>query len=277
MLCVYSSVLFGQRTIIFNPSLDNFLLNKGTNNTSSFDFDTVSSYAIYKNQLGLLSDIREIYFDVSIPIHKKHLFGLKTYTEQETTLFSKNKFSGFYAYKLRLRSGFEWSMAAQVGLANVVFGGSEKSSGGSAWAPELSVSTTLHWTKTKLGVTLHQISNSRLQPIGYEFQLKPYLNLYVNRSFQLNANISLESGLEIQKGSDFTLWKFNHVLLIQKHYGITATLMNNKGVSFGAYAEMSAIKNGFFIGFAYNTFFARQQVAQNTVSVSLFYSPRRGN
>ena len=100
---------FAQKTILFNPRIDHFLLNKGSSISSSYAKDSLFSSINYKNRLGVLSDIRDIYFDITTAINDIHTFGAKVYSEQETSLFTKSKLEAVYALTIPIHKNIKWA------------------------------------------------------------------------------------------------------------------------------------------------------------------------
>ena len=81
-----------QKIIIFNPSPDFYILQPGIQNTAAYDNEKLFSSLNYKNRLGVISEIRDLYFDICLPINLNQRTGIKLYSEQETSLFTKNKY-----------------------------------------------------------------------------------------------------------------------------------------------------------------------------------------
>lgn len=274
LICCYALQSHSQKSIIFNPSLNHFILEQGVSNPASFSKDSITAMVSYQNQLGILSDLRDLYFNISLPRKGKQVFGVKAYSEQETSLFTKTKLNGFYAYHLPLSDRVVWAMGVQFGAANISFGSTNSTAGGSAWAGDLSVSSTLFWGQTELGIAMHQISNSSLRPIGYEYRLLPYLSSYLSHEFSLNAILSLQSGIEYHAGSDFSIINIDNCLFFDKRYALLIGVKSTRTISFGCLINIASdIREDIYVGFDYNRVLSSTVVGNNTVGIKLIYAP----
>lgn len=265
--------LCAQQNIVFNPFLDHFLLNKGTNTPSSYSNAPLFSSLNYKNRIGVLSDIRDIYFDITTCRNEKQLLGVKFYSEQETTLFSKSKIQAVYAYRITFNENVSWALGTQFGAANIYFSSSETSTGGSDWSPDAALSTTLFIRDFELGISVHQLPQTTLQPIGYSFVLSRYADTYASQKIDVSPYLEWEIGAEAKINSQYFLWSWNNKLLYNEQYGLLLRVGASKAFSGGALVALESVLEGLFLSGSYSNYFRNDQLKVNSFSIGLMYNP----
>lgn len=273
LIGVTNSLLFAQDRIIFNPAIDHFLLNKGNFNPAAYQFENSFGSVFYKSGLGPLSQIKDVYVDALISVNNQNKVGIKVYSEQETSLFKKTKLQGIYSVHVPMNNNIKWSLGTQAGLANISFGGSKATSGGSSWALDLSLASVIRVKKFDLGITFQQMPQSRLSPIGFTFILKRYLDIYMSQQIDLDEHLSFEAGALVNFNNEFFFWKIDTKLNYDKKYGILASLGDTKAYSVGAYLELPFEYNGMFISTSYSNYFRKENLGFNSLSVSVIYNP----
>lgn len=267
------STSIAQTTILFNPRLDHFLLNKGSGLASSYSKDSLFSSINYKNRLGVLSDIRDIYFDVTTAINDAHILGVKLYSEQETSLFTKSKIEAIYALTIPLHKNIKWALGSQFGGANINFGGTEASAGGSDWAFDISVSSTVQYKKIEWGIAMLQLPNSKLQPINYTFLLERYFDSYISTTFELYPFWEMETGFEIQKGNNLSLWSLDNKLTYKDQYGFLLRYGDYHSFSGGVFMEIPFVLKKLYVSGSYSNYFRQENLRFNSFSIGIYYTP----
>lgn len=269
------TVSLAQKTILFNPRLDHFLINKGGSIPSSYAKDSLFSSINYKNRMGVLSDIRDIYFDIATSINNSHIIGAKLYSEQETSLFTKSKIEAIYAFTVPINENLNWALGTQFGGANINFGSTGASVGGSDWSFDIAVSTTIQYKKIEWGIAMLQLPNSKLQPLDYTFLLERYFNSYISSPFNLSPNWVLETGFEIQQGNNFSLWSLDNKLQYNSSYGLLVRFGDHYSFSGGAFMEIPMVLEDFFLSVNYSNFFRQEDLRFNSFSISIYYQLKR--
>lgn len=265
------STCHAQKTILFNPRLDHFLLNKGSNISSSYAKDSLFSSINYKNRLGVLSDIKDIYFDITTAINNAHTIGAKVYSEQETSLFTKSKIEAVYALTIPIHKNIKWALGSQFGAANIKFGGTDASAGGSDWAFDIAISNTIQYKKIDWGIALMQIPNATLQPIGYNFILERYIDSYISTSFDLNPYLIVETGIEYKKGINLELWSIDNKITYKDQYGLLLRLGDYNSFSAGLFMEVPYVMENLYVSGSYSNYFRQENLRFNSFSLSIYY------
>ena len=235
---------------------------------SSYYGDSLFTSVYYKNRTGVLSDLRDFYADIITTYHSKHTFGAKIYSEQETSLFTKNKIEAIYALQLKLNRHIVWSLGTQFGYANISFGASDASAGGSAWAFDGAISSTIKIQKTEFALALHQLPKNQLQPIQYTFVLQRYLESYLCRDFQLSPHFDLTSGISLKINTSFHILEFDNKLSYDK-IGLLLKIANNNIYSLGVFLKLPYISKNALLSASYNSSFQNQNLRNNWFSIGL--------
>lgn len=267
------NLLYAQQNIVFNPFLDHFLINKGTNTPSSYATTPLFSSLNYKNRIGVLSDIRDIYFDfVGCKDEKQH-FGVKLYSEQETRLFTKSKIQAIYAYRISFNEHVSWTLGTQLGAANIHFSSSETSTGGSDWSPDIALATTFRIHSFELGISAHQLPQTTLQPIGYPFVLSRYADVYLSQKINTSPFLEWETGAETKFNQQYFLWSWNNKLLYKEQFGVLLRAGASKAFSGGVLVTLESVLEGLFVSASYSNYFRNDQLKVNSFSVGFIYNP----
>jgi hypothetical protein len=265
--------LYAQKIIIFNPSPDFFLLQRSIGNAASYDNEFISGSVNYKNRIGAASDIRDIYFDLSLPLKKKHHLGLKIYSEQETTLFSKNKFSLFYNYKIKFNKKTSLTLAANSGLSSITFESSNANNGGSDLAPDISVASLLTIKNFDFGISFNQITQSTIRPINYEFTLTRYLDLFLSHKIDVNQDFVFKYGINPKMSRDYFLLDANVDLSYKEQFGVLAKIGKQYSFATGAYVCIdNIIDYKLKVALSYSNAYYTGIPGTNSVGVSLYFS-----
>lgn len=233
--------LFAQKIIVFNPSPDFFLLREGVQNVAAYENKGLDLSLNYKNRTGALSDIKDFYIDACLPLKTNQRAGLKAYSEQETSLFTKNKIDLFYAYTINFKNEVALSIGAQGGLANITFSPSAASAGGAAFAPDLSVSGVLKIKNFKLGLSAKQIPQAHIRPILYEFVLRRYYEGYSSYKFKLDKSWSIDIGASAKTYETQYFWDANTILSKKEAYGFLLKAGQKSSFACGAFVTISQI------------------------------------
>jgi hypothetical protein len=270
-----SNVLYGQSSLnnfILNPQPYHFLINKGQYLASSYDVDKSLVTVQYQNKIGIFSDIRSIYVDGMLKSKQGHLLGMKIYSEQETSLYSKTKAFLEYGYTIKLNENLTWTSAAQIGVVNMAFGASDVSAGGSAWNWDASLSTTFQYKeKWHLGIGLNQIPAAKLRPVNYEFQLNRYLETILSKKMDLSPLIEWEAGAKVLINADTSLFSFDNKISYQKKIGILAMGNTYKQVSLGGFVDITNRIGIFTLAFNYGFSYSQIRTNQSLYCASLYF------
>lgn len=272
MLYALTSKTYAQNNQILNPDPAHFLINKGQILPSSYSIDKSLLSAVYQNKAGMFSDIRNLYVDGLFKTGQAHTLGIKVYSEQETSLFSKSKILFVYGYTLNIREDMQWTSAAQVGFANINFGASAASGGGGAWNWDASVATTLEYRTWELALGMNQIPSSKLRPINYEFQLGRYIDAYISKTFtSVDSLYNLETGIRSLSNTDTTVFYLDNTISYRNFVGALLMISSNKRMSMGGHIIIPYKSGKFQLVFDYGFSFAGLSTNQGMYTVGLYY------
>lgn len=200
----------GQEKIFFNPSLNSFLMSPSSIMPSAYNQEKIWLSVNYKNRVGLLSEIRDIYLDGAYR-KENSLLGLSIYSEQQSINFTKNKFNFLYAYRINVSPKSTLSLGSKVGLSSINFAPSNQNAGKSDQAFDMSFSGSYRLKEINLSLALHQLTNSKLQPNTEIFSLERYLELLISNKFNLNKSLNYEAGINSQFNLNEFLWRIDNV------------------------------------------------------------------
>ena len=271
LVSLLANTSFGQSNFIFNPESNHFLLNKGQTLPSAYEIEKTQINLRYQNKTGIFSDLRDIYFDALVKTKQAHTLGLKVYSEQETFLFSKSKILAIYAYNLKLAEEVEWKSGIQAGVANVYFGSTDASAGGSSWNGDAAISTTLCYRKWKLALGLQQLPASNITPINYEFQLKRYLEAYLSKKIALGPDFEWQVGARTISKIDTAIVMLDNKLMIKESFGFICMLNSTKLFSAGIFVDIPQDENKLRLTFNYAFSFSSARTNQSLYSIGISY------
>lgn len=273
LFILLNAASFSQKIIIFNPSPDFFILHQGVGNAAAYDNKTLFSTLNYKNRIGPLSDIRDIYFDISPPLNKSQKGGIKLYSEQETSLFTKNKMEVFYSYGIQFNKETSWILAGQGGVANINFSSTGANVAGSAFAPDLSLSSLLKVKNISFGIALKQLTQSSLKPINYSFLLHRYIETYLVSKHTINKDWSVAVGANLISYADFFIWDTNTKVSYQDNIGLLVRLGQKNNFAVGAFSNLADFFNWHIqLAISYSNAYYPGIPNSNTASVFLSVS-----
>ena len=250
-------------------------MNKGSVAPSSYNHDGYKLNAYYKNRTGLLSDVKDLYADFIYRKNDAHSLGVKLYSEQETSLFRKSKFQAVYAYTIPIYKKLFISLGTQFGLANIFFGSSGASAGGSGFAFDASLSSTFHYKTLDLGIALHQIPNTSITPLSYPFVLERYTDTYLSNKFKLNSKYELESGFNTKINQQTFLWSIDNRLALERIGGINLRYGKENAFSTGIYFDIPVDANTVTISASYSNFFRQEDIKYHSFSIGLFCAQKQ--
>lgn len=203
-----------------NINYNHFLTNSGAQISSMYQSGTSSAHVMYQSNIGLLSDIKDFYGDVVFDISNKHHLGIQVYQHQLTSLFTRSKAYGIYAVSIPVSNNLTWCLGTNIGAANIFFGATGASNGGSDWAFDLALSTSLNHKNWRVGIGLQQVTSPHLQPIIYQFQLKRYIEIIATRSLELHPDWTYTGGLRVIYGPSTLLVHLDNYLKYKELGGL---------------------------------------------------------
>lgn len=256
---------------ILNPQPYHFLSNKGQFLASSYDVYKSLVTVQYQNKIGIFSDIRNIYVDGIVKSKQGHILGLKIYSEQETSLYSKSKAYFVYGYTIHINDDLKWTSAAQVGAVNIAFGASSVATGGSAWNWDASLSSSLQYKKWHLGIGLNQIPSAKLTPINYEFRLNRYVESILSKKIDVSPLIEWEVGVKALVNADTSLFSLDNKISYRESMGILVMANTYKQVSLGGYVDVTNRIGVFTLAFNYGFCYAYNRTNQSQYCASLYF------
>ena len=272
-LLLLKTASFSQKIVIFNPSPDFFILQQGIVNAAAYENESLFSSLNYKNRIGALSDIRDIYFDVNTPLNENQKGGLKIYSEQETSLFTKNKMALFYSYGIQFNPSTNWTLAAEGGFANINFSSSGANVAGSAFAPDLSLSSLLKVKTIRFGLSIKQLTQSSLKPINYTFVLNRYLETYLVSTHSINPDWTLDVGANLTHYADFFIWDTNAKISYKENLGVLVRYGQKNNYAIGAFSDLADLLDYHIkLALSYSNAYYPGIPNSNTVSVFLSVS-----
>ncbi|WP_018342719.1 hypothetical protein [Cytophaga aurantiaca] len=271
---IASEGVFAQNSLnnfILNPQPYHFLPNKGQFLASSYDLNKSLVTVQYQNKIGIFSDIRNIYVDGIVKSKQGHIIGLKIYSEQETSLYSKSKMYFVYGYTIHINDDLTWTSAAQVGAVNIAFGASAVSAGGSAWNWDASLASSLQYKKWHLGIGLNQIPGAKLTPINYEFHLNRYVETILSRQMDVSPFVEWELGTKVLVNADTLLFSIDNKISYQKKMGALVMANSFKQVSLGGFVDITKSVGVFTIAFNYGFSFSGVRTNQSQYCATLYF------
>lgn len=271
---IASEGVFAQNSLnnfILNPQPYHFLPNKGQFLASSYDLDKSLVTVQYQNKIGIFSDIRNIYVDGIVKSKQGHILGLKIYSEQETSLYSKSKAYFVYGYTIHINEDLTWTSAAQVGAVNIAFGASAVSAGGSAWNWDASLSSSLQYKKWHLGIGLNQIPGAKLTPINYEFHLNRYVETILSNKIDLSPLVAWEVGAKALVNADTSLFSLDNKISYRESMGMLVMANTYKQVSLGGYIDITNRIGVFTLAFNYGFSYSSVRVNQSQYCATLYF------
>lgn len=266
--------VYGQNStnnFILNPQPYHFLINKGQFLASSYNVDRSLITVQYQNKTGIFSDIRNIYVDGILKSKQGHLLGIKIYSEQETSLYSKTKTFFVYGYTVDISDDLSWTSAAQVGAVNIAFGSSAVSAGGSAWNWDASLSTSLQYKKWHVGIGLNQIPGAKLTPINYPFQLNRYFETILSTKVDVSAFVEWEVGAKALLNADTILFSIDNKISYRKTIGALVMANTFKQVSLGGFVDITNSMGVFTVAFNYGFSYSSTRTNQSQYCATLYF------
>lgn len=229
----------GQQIIIFNPSNDNLLLNPATNNTAAFSSASPSLSFNLRSRTGVLSDVKDVYFDAATPLKDDHIIGVQAYSEQETPLFTKSKAAIQYAYRQKINNTLDITLGTSIGLASMSFKSTGAGIGGSDNVFDMAVSGHVtHNKNSRFGISLMQLSSPTIQPLAYKFELARYLDAFLSHFWNLTAKWKLEAGINAKFNGNFLLWSIHTKTSYNDRFGLLLSSGRITTFAVGAYANV---------------------------------------
>lgn len=262
--------LFSQERIVFNPNYPFFLLNPGVYNPAQYSFDKAQVGLHFRNGIGSFSRIRDVYLEALVK-KQNHRFGVNFFSEQQSSLFSKNKIQGVYNYEIELSKDLFLTFGTEFGLANIQFSGSNSSPGGSDVGFDLSIGSLLKFRPLKIGLVIHQIPEPSIVPIGFEFVLNRYYDIHGQYEFDLNQNWSFESGAMLSVSKNQTLWMIENKLAYDEKYGVIFNLKTEYIASFGVFTTLPWLSEQSMLSFSFESGLIGKSVNRNNVNLLLLY------
>lgn len=261
----------GQQIIVFNPNLDNQLLNTSVNNTAARSFNKPVAFINYRSRFGALSDVRDFYAAASAPIKSKHHLGIQAFSEQETSLFTKSKIALTYAVKIQLTPTVFASLGTTIGFASINFKSTGAGIGGSDNSLDLAGSAFINIKKrTHLGISLMQLTKSQLQPLEYNFILSRYFTVFGNHSIDLNPNWSLELGADGKINTDFVIWRINSKTAFNDDYGFLFSIGKKASYGLSGFLKVCKLKeNSVHISAGYTNSYYPNIPGSSAYSISI--------
>ncbi|HTF82487.1 MAG TPA: type IX secretion system membrane protein PorP/SprF [Cytophagales bacterium] len=126
-------------------------------------------------------------------LSRTHGIGINFLGEREGSIFVNTRAYLSYALRLRLSMRYQMAVGASVGGINYVIQSTANSGGGSAGGVDARVGLCLYSTSVKLGVSVHQIPNSKLTPLVETVELQRYLELYGIHQWDISPQAKLKS------------------------------------------------------------------------------------
>jgi hypothetical protein len=246
-------------------------MNKGQYMASSYDLDRSLVTLQYQNKIGIFSDIRNIYVDGILKSKQGHMFGMKVYSEQETSLYSKTKAFLMYGYSIQINENLTWTSAAQVGAVNIAFGPSAASVGGSAWNWDASLSTTFKSKTWEFALALNQIPAAKLTPINYEFYLNRYVETYLTKKIELSPFVEWEVGAKALLNADTTMFTIDNKISYRKNMGVLLMANTFKQLSVGGYFDIINHVGDFRLLFNYGFSVSKTYTNQSLYCIALYF------
>lgn len=262
---------YAQNTIIFNPFHDHFLLNKGSVSPSAYSNEETFLNLYYKNRTGILSDIRDFYVDAITGINQSQVLGVSIYSEQETSLFTKTKFSLIYAYEINLKGKLKWSLGTKASLANISFQGTGANVGGGDLVGDISLSTTLRHGTSELNIAVHQLPNSPITPIDFTFILYRYVDVMFTKKFNLSLDWTMENGINYKQNKSVNLWSIDNMIKRNDEFGIMFRYGKENSISIGGFASLNSVFKGLSLSASYSNFFRQENLKFNAFSLGILW------
>ena len=176
-----------------------------------------------------------------------------------------------YSYDIELSDDLSLTFGTEFGLANIQFSGSKNSSGGSDAGFDLSFGSQLKFRSLILGFVIHQIPESSLVPIGFEFILNRYYDIHGQYELNLNRNWSFESAGLVSINENQRLWMLDNKLAYEEKYGVTFNLKTEFVTSFGVFTRLPWLSEQSTLAFSFESGLINQSSTRNNVNILLLY------
>lgn len=193
---ITSFISKGQNGALIPDTYDQFFQNYYLINPANTDTAGVILHMGHKSQLGVFRGVRQTYFDANFRIqsnrlNRAHSVGIQLFNNSEGDFFSKNRVYGRYAFDIHLSETYFLSAGIAVGAVSYAFKATQSSAGGSDLAYDGSTGLWVVGRKLKAGVSIQQISQGKLSPLGQIFELRRQYNANVSYLFFINPDIQL--------------------------------------------------------------------------------------
>lgn len=193
LFCQPQSVLYPIKqsqigvSVTFNPAFQNL-----ESNLEASTFSKVYLGAFANNNLSLFSFTSRIAVKRSKNYHN---LGFSAYYDKEGSYFNRNRAYGHYAYVISLNKKWNAGLGLSVGASNYKIGNSDYFQGGNDNAIDANLGFVLKSDNLVFGISLMQLTQSKLRPINEVAVMKRYLNFFVVNKKQMNKNTYLNSYL----------------------------------------------------------------------------------
>lgn len=193
---VLSFISEGQNGTIMPDVYDQFFQNYYLINPANTDTSQIILNMGHKSQLGVFRGVRQTYFDANFRIksnnlNNRHYVGIQLFNNSEGDFFSKNRAYGRYSFDIRLSEQYYLSTGASIGMVDYAFKATQSSAGGSDITYDGSLGMWLVGSRLKLGTSMQQVFQRKLQPIGQEFVLRRQYNANVVYTFFISPYVEL--------------------------------------------------------------------------------------
>lgn len=186
---------------------------------------------------GVFQGVNRVYFDADAAFKTQrgdrfHSAGIQAINSREGEFFSKSRLYGRYSWRTGLTEGSALSAGLSVGIVNYAFRSSQASAGGSSTVLDGNAGIWYLRRRWKLGVSMQQIFQQKLQPINQIFILNRYYNVNLTNFFPLGAHLELTTHLysRYQKQEPLNI-EFASIMEIQQRVNAGFNYRHNHGIA----------------------------------------------
>jgi type IX secretion system PorP/SprF family membrane protein len=189
----------------FNPLLlKNYsLINPASTNTDSrFEVNTANI-----TTLGIFEGLNSFFINAAVSLNNdstslnrfnKNVVGITFYNEREGPYIHKNQGYIMYARHQRLGYRFSVGVGTSFGFLGYAFDSTRTTAGGSDYDMDANVGIWIYSENFRGGLSINQIMNNDIQPLGYTYIFARYYNLNAAQKIILSQDLYVQPSFQIR-------------------------------------------------------------------------------
>lgn len=186
----------------------------------------------YHAFLGSFSDVNHTLLLINYKLKESRAIGGYFANEKTSDFFSRTRLYLSYQEQIELSKNTILSAGIKIGAVNFVMEPVGFTTGGSDWGADLSAGLELATTNFTLGVAAHQLPNTILQPILFEFELNRFFDLYSSYVITLTPKITYEPEIRVRLNTLNDIYMISNVISYDEKHGVNVSLSMTEGMIF---------------------------------------------